>query len=88
MLYQAPSMRKELEVFGFGVVEVVLDEAVDAAPRGPWRRLARSSARSAGGAGGDDFDVAVFGVADPAAEVEFAGLAVTNQRKPTPCTRP
>ena len=50
-------------------------------PRGPRRRLARSSARSASFAGGHNFDVAVFGVAHPAAQVEFAGFALDKPAK-------
>jgi hypothetical protein len=60
------------------LVEVVLDELVDTA-------AARASAEASAefgeifdGAGGEHFNLAVFGVAHPAAEIEFAGFAMNE----------
>src|SRR3569833_549125 len=56
----------------------MFDDAIDAAP-------ARSSTEAVAQvceifctAGSDNFDVAVFGVADPTAKIEFAGFAVNE----------
>jgi hypothetical protein len=57
---------------------VVFEEAVDAAAAGAAAEALAQFVQVFCGAGGHDFDVAVFGVADPAAEVEFAGFAVNE----------
>ena len=41
----------------------------------------RRAAGVFGGAGGDNFDVAIFGVANPATEIEFTGFAVNEPAK-------
>lgn len=69
------------EVFGFFVVEVVFDETIDAAAARAAAEALAELVEVFGGAGGDNFDVAVFGVADPAAQVEFAGFAVNEPAK-------
>jgi hypothetical protein len=57
-------------------VEVVFEEAVDSGASGALAEAGAEVGEVFGGARGDDFNVAVFGVADPAGESEFAGLAV------------
>lgn len=56
----------------------MFDDAVDTAAA--WAFLERSAelVEIIGFAGGYDFDFAVFGVAYPASECEFAGLAVNE----------
>ena len=67
---------KGAEVLSFFFVEVVFDEAIDAAAAGSAAEAAAQFVEVFGGAGGYDLDVAIFGVADPAAQGEFAGFAV------------
>jgi hypothetical protein len=57
---------------------VVFEEAVDAAAAGATAETMAQFVQVFCGASGYDFNVAVFGVADPAAEVEFAGFAVNE----------
>jgi len=64
------------EVLGFLFVQVVFDEAIDAAAARATAETFTKVGQIFSGAGRDDFDVAVFGVAHPAAEVELAGFAV------------
>ncbi len=66
----------------------MLDQAVDAgaaraaAEAGTqFVQIARFSRRY-------NLHVAVFGVAHPSAQFESLASRCTNQRKPTPCTRP
>ena len=66
------------EILGFLFIEVVFDKAVDPASAGAAAEAPAEFVEVFGGAGGDDFDVAVFGVADPAAEVNLAGFAVNE----------
>ena len=68
-------------MIGFFVVEVVFDEAVNAAAARAAAEAVAEVGEVFDGAGGDDFDIAVFGVADPAAQVEFAGFAVYEPAK-------
>jgi hypothetical protein len=65
-----------VEAAGFGLVHVVLDYVVDAGAAGAFAEAGAKLVEVAGAACGDDFDVAVLGVADPAAEVELGGLAL------------
>ncbi len=64
------------EVLGFFIVEVMFDEAIDAAAARSAAKALAEFVEVFGGAGGDNFDVAVFGVADPAAQFQLAGLAL------------
>ncbi len=61
---------------GFLFLEKVFDDVIDAAAAGAASQAGAEFGEVAVVAGGNYFDVAVFGVADPAAQVEFAGLAV------------
>jgi hypothetical protein len=54
----------------------VLDEAVDAAAAGASAEALAEIGEVFDRTGCDDFDIAFFGVADPAVEVEFAGFAM------------
>jgi len=69
------------EVSGFGFVEFVLDDLVDAAAAGTFLELGAEIGEVFGGAGGEDFDVAGVGVADPAAKAELGGFAVDEPAK-------
>jgi len=66
------------QVGGFGFFERMFDEAVDAATA----RAAAQAGAEFGKVGGfavcDDFNIAFFRVAHPAAKVEFAGFAVNE----------
>jgi hypothetical protein len=64
------------EILSFFFIEVVFEEAVDAAAAWAAAEAVAKLVEVFGSAGGDDFNVAIFGVADPAAEIEFAGLPV------------
>jgi len=57
---------------------VVFDEVVDAATAGAAAQALAEIVEVFGGAGGDNFDVAIFGVSNPAPEIEFAGFAVNE----------
>ncbi len=61
---------------GFGFVEVVLDEAIDTTAAGPAAQAGTQLGQILLLAGGYDLDIAVFGVADPAAEAQLTGFAV------------
>ena len=56
----------------------MFEEAVDSGASGALAEAGAEVGEVFGGARGDDFNVAVFGVADPAGESEFAGLAVNE----------
>jgi hypothetical protein len=64
------------EAFAFALGKRMLDDFVDATAT--WATVERVAQVGEGFkiAGGYDFDVAVFGVADPAFELELAGLAM------------
>jgi hypothetical protein len=66
------------EILCFFVVKVVFDETVDATAAGAAAEALTEIRQILGGAGGNYFNIAVFGVAHPAAEVEFAGFAVNE----------
>ena len=51
---------------------------VDAAAAGAAAEALAEFIEVFGGASGDNFDVAIFGVADPAPKIEFAGFAVNE----------
>jgi hypothetical protein len=63
---------------GFAFVEIVFDEAVDAAATGAAAQAGAQFGQVGFFAVGDHFHFAVFGVAHPAAQVEFAGFAVNE----------
>jgi hypothetical protein len=70
-----------VQTSGFAFGKGVLDYFVNAAAtRAAFERGAQVR-ESFDIAGGYDFDVAVFGVAHPAFEIEFAGLAVDEPAK-------
>ena len=54
----------------------MFDDGVDAAAAGAFVELGAEFGEVFRVAGGDDFDVAGVGVADPAAEAELGGFAV------------
>ncbi len=66
-------------MIGFFVIEVVLDEAINAAAARATAEAVAEVREVFGRAGSYDFNIAVFGVAYPAAQVELAGFAV-NER--------
>jgi hypothetical protein len=65
-----------VQVAGFGLVHVMLDEVVDAGAAGASSEAGTELGQFAGAARGYDFHVAVLCVADPAAEVELGGFAL------------
>lgn len=69
---------------GFRIVEIVLDDAVDAAAAGAAAEAGAEFGEVFYVSRGDHFHVAVFGVADPASEVELAGLAVNEPAEAYP----
>jgi hypothetical protein len=79
---------KRFEIFGFLIGQIVFDDGIDAtAPRtfaegegeiGEGVRIAR----------GEDFDMAVFGVADPALERKSGGFAMDEPAKSDPLNAP
>jgi len=69
------------EIGGFGFVELVLDDLVDAAAAGTFLKLGAEFSEVFGWAGGEDFDVSSVSVADPAAEAELGGFAVDEPAK-------
>jgi hypothetical protein len=64
------------ETLGFFLVEIVLDEAVDAAAARTFAQAGAQFGEVRGRAGSHNFHIAILCVADPAAQVEFAGFAV------------
>jgi hypothetical protein len=74
----------DFEVFeagGFGFFELVLDDLVDTAAAGAFFELGAEFVEVFGRAGGDEFDVAGVGVADPAAQAELGGFAMDEPAK-------
>jgi len=74
----------DFEIFeagGFGFVELVLDDLVDATAARALSELSAEFVEVFGRAGGDDFDVPGVGVADPAAKAELGGFAVDEPAK-------
>ena len=74
----------DFEIFeagGFGFVELVFGDFVDPAAAGAFFELGTEFLEVFGWAGGEDFDGAVVGVADPAAEAELGGFAVDEPAK-------
>jgi hypothetical protein len=69
------------EVGRFGFVELVLDDFVDAAAAGAFFEFGAELVEVFARAGGDDFDIAGVGVADPAAKAELGGFAVDEPAK-------
>jgi hypothetical protein len=67
---------EDAQAFGLGFDEGVFDDFVDAAATGAALERGAQFSEGFGVSGGDDFDFAVFGVADPAFELEFAGFAM------------
>jgi hypothetical protein len=59
----------------------VFDDGVDAATAGAFAELGAEVVEGWGIAGGDEFDFAGVGVADPAAEAELGGFAVDEPTK-------
>ena len=59
----------------------MLDEAVDTASARTAAKAGAKFGEVGGLSVGDDFDIAIFSVADPAAQVEFAGFAVDEPAK-------
>jgi hypothetical protein len=64
------------EGFGFPLIEKMLDDVIDTASAGAAAQAGAEFGEVAVIAGGDNFHVAIFGIADPAAQVEFAGFAM------------
>ncbi len=63
---------------GFTLFENVFDDAVNAAAARAAAKAGAKLVEVVGVAGGDNFDVAIFGIADPTAQFEFAGFAVNE----------
>jgi hypothetical protein len=57
---------------------VVFDEVVYSTAAGATTEALAKVVEIFCGASGDNFDVTIFGVADPATQVEFAGFAVNE----------
>jgi hypothetical protein len=70
-----------VQAFGFAFGEWVLDDFVDAAAAWPAMERGAQFGEAFGGSGDDDFNVAVFGVADPAFQFQFAGFSVDEPAK-------
>jgi len=70
------------KAFGFAVGEVMLDDAVDAGAAGSAAKAGAKFGQIAGCARGDNFDVALFGIAHPTAQIELAGLALNEPAEP------
>ena len=64
------------KVLSFAVVERVLNDAIDAAAARAAFEAGAQIFEIGGLAGSDNFNGAIFGVAHPAAQFEFAGLAL------------
>ena len=64
------------EAGGFGVFKVALYDAVDAAAARAAVKAGAQFGQVFGGAKCDHFDLAVFGVPDPAAQIELTGFAM------------
>jgi hypothetical protein len=62
----------------FALGKGVLDDTVDAAAAWAFAERCAQLVQIFGFAGGYDFDVAVFGIANPAFEFELAGFAVNE----------
>ncbi len=63
---------------GFGGVELVLDDGIDAAAAGAFAELGAEVVDVLGLTGGDNFDIAGIGVPHPAAQAELGGFAVNK----------
>jgi hypothetical protein len=57
---------------------MMLQDVIDAGATGAAAEAGPKFVEVVGRAGSEDFHVAIFGIADPAAEVEFAGFAVNK----------
>ncbi len=64
------------EVFGFAIVEEMLDDAIDAASAGAAMEAVSQLDEIRFVAGCDDFYIAILSVAHPAAQLELAGFAL------------
>jgi hypothetical protein len=64
------------EFFGFRIVEIVLDEVIDAAAAGAAAQFVAELVKVIGRAGSHDFDFAFLGVADPTAQADECGFAL------------
>jgi hypothetical protein len=73
-----------VEVAGFGIVHVVLDEVVYAGASGASAEAGTELGEVAGAARSYHLHVAVLGVADPATEVELGGFALDVPAKADP----
>jgi len=72
------------KAFGFVVVEEVLDEVVDTAAARATAQTGPEFGQIVYAAGCKHLDLAFLGVADPAAQVEFAGFTVDKPAKAYP----
>ena len=64
------------EIAGFAVIEVVLDDAIDTAATRPTTEAGAEFGQVLLGAAGDNLNIAIISVADPAAQIEFAGFSL------------
>ncbi len=69
------------EIGGFGFVDLVLDELVNAAAAGAFFERGAEFVEVFRWADGEDLDVAGVGVAHPAAKAELGGFAVDEPTK-------
>lgn len=70
------------EVFSFFLFEVMLDDTINARPTRSASKTGTQLREVIGHAGSDHFNVSIFGVAHPAAQFEFGGLALHEPAKP------
>jgi hypothetical protein len=72
---------EEGEVGGFGLGEFVFDDSVDTAAARAFVEFGAKVGEGVGVACGEHFDFAAVGVADPASQAEFSGLAMHEPAK-------
>lgn len=75
---------KGAEIGGFPLIEVVLDKLIDTRPARTPAETGAKLGEILPGPGGHDLHIAVFGIAHPAAQIQFAGLAMNEPAKPNP----
>lgn len=70
--------------FSLSVFERVLDDAIDTAAARTAAEAGPEFGQILLCAAGDDFDVALIGVADPAAQIKFAGFTLDEPAETNP----
>jgi hypothetical protein len=72
---------KRTEAFSFGFCEFLLDDGIDAASAGAFAQGLMQFGKVVRLSGGEDLDMAVFSVADPAAQANFGSFAMDEPAK-------